>query len=168
MSLVHGETDSERFFALITREARRTGDIGEGIATAARWVAEHLPLYAINLVLISARELWALRYPESHDLLVLERDIGGADGDSDLEHSSPRHRIRVHSGDLARCRAVVVATEQMDDDPGWSPLASGELMHVDGDLRVTRRRVIDGPPAHPLTLADLGATAAASQAPLAH
>jgi predicted glutamine amidotransferase len=168
MSLVRGETDSERFFALITREARRTGDIGEGIATAARWVAEHLPLYAINLVLISARELWALRYPESHDLLVLERDIGGADGDSDLEHSSPRHRIRVHSGDLARCRAVVVATEQMDDDPGWSPLASGELMHVDGDLRVTRRRVIDGPPAHPLTLADLGATAAASQAPLAH
>jgi predicted glutamine amidotransferase len=168
MSLVRGETDSERFFALITREARRTGDIGEGIATAARWVAEHLPLYAINLVLISARELWALRYPESHDLLVLERDIGGADGDSDLEHSSPRHRIRVHSEDLARCRAVVVATEQMDDDPGWSPLASGELMHVDGDLRVTRRRVIDGPPAHPLTLADLGATAAASQAPLAH
>ena len=157
MSLVHGETDSERFFALITREARRTGDVGEGIAAAARWVAENLPLFAINLVLISAQELWALRYPDSHDLLVLERDAGGAGGDRHLEHSSPRGRIRVHSGDLADQPAVVVATEKMDEDPGWSPLASGELLHVDADLRVTRTRVLDAPPAHPLTLADLGA-----------
>ena len=49
MSLVHGETDSERFFALITRETRRTGDVGEGIAAAARWVAENLPLFAHQL-----------------------------------------------------------------------------------------------------------------------
>jgi len=165
MSLVHGETDSERFFALITREARRTGDVGDAITAAARWVAENLPLFAINLVLISARELWALRYPDSHDLLVLERDAGGADGAHHLEHSSPRGRIRVHSGDLAGQPAVVVATEKMDDDPGWSPLASGELLHVDPDLRVTRTRVLDTPPAHPLTLADLGDSAAASQSP---
>jgi predicted glutamine amidotransferase len=165
MGLVHGETDSERFFALITRDTQRTGDVGEGIASAARWVAEHLPLFAINLVLISPSELWALRYPDTHDLLVLERDAGGAGGDRRLEHSSPRGRIRVHSADLADQRAVVVATERMDDDPGWSPLASGELLHVDAELRVTRTRVLAAPPAHPLTLADLGARAAASQAP---
>jgi glutamine amidotransferase len=53
----------------------------------------------------------------------------------------------------------------MDEDPGWQPLASGELLHVDGDLRATRRQVLDRPPAHPLTLADLGAQAAASQGP---
>jgi predicted glutamine amidotransferase len=168
MSLVKGDTDSERFFALITRETRRTGDVSEGIAAAARWVAEHLPLFAINLVLITAQELWALRYPDSHDLLVLEREPGGEDGDRHLEHSSPRGRIRVHSRDLVDQRAVVVATEKMDDDPGWSPLASGELLHVDADLHATRTRVIDAPPAHPLTLDDLGATAAASQAPLRH
>jgi glutamine amidotransferase len=168
MSLVRGETDSERFFALITREARRTGDVGEAIAAAARWVATHLPLFAINLVLVAARELWALRYPATHDLLVLERAPGGADGDRRLEHSSPRRRIRVHSDDLRACPAVVVATERMDDDPGWAPLASGELLHVDAELRVTRRQILDAPPAHPLTLADLGATAAASQAPLTH
>ena len=33
------------------------------------------------------------------------------------------------------------------------------------DLHVTRRQVLDAPPAHPLTLADLGAKAAASQSP---
>ena len=165
MSLVQGDTDSERFFALITREARRTGDVAEGITAAARWVAENLPLFAINLVLISAGELWALRYPDSHDLLLLERGAGGAEGDRHLEHSSPRGRIRVHSRDLAERPAVVIATERLDDDPGWTALASGELLHVDPLLGVTRTRVIDAPPAHPLTLADLGATAAASQSP---
>jgi predicted glutamine amidotransferase len=165
MALVHGETDSERFFALITREARRSGDVGNGIAAAARWVAAHLPLFALNLVLISASELWALRYPDTHDLLVLERDAGGAGGDRRLQHSSSRGRIRVHSTDLSVQRAVIVATERMDDDPGWRPLAPGELLHVDADLRVTRTRVLDAAPAHPLTLADLGAQAAASQAP---
>jgi glutamine amidotransferase len=165
MSLVRGDTDSERFFALITREARRTGDVGEAVASAARWVAENLALFAINLVLISAEELWALRYPESHDLQVLKRAAGGASGDRHLEHSSPRASIRVRSGDLSVRPAVVVATERMDEDPAWMSLASGELLHVDADLRVTRTRVIDSPPAHPLTLADLGVTAAASQAP---
>jgi predicted glutamine amidotransferase len=163
MSLVKGDTDSERFFALITRETRRTGDVGEGIVAAARWVAEHLPVFAINLVLISAQELWALRYPESHDLLVLERAAGGPDGSAHLAHSSPRGRIRVHSGDLAEQRAVVIATERMDDDPAWTALESGDLLHVDADLGVTRRRVLDAPPAHPLTLQDLGEKAAASQ-----
>jgi hypothetical protein len=60
---------------------------------------------------------------------------------------------------------VVVATEEMDDDDGWTALGSGELLHVTGDLRVSRRRVLEGPPAHALTLADLGERAAASQSP---
>jgi predicted glutamine amidotransferase len=168
MSLVIGDTDSERFFALITREARRTGDVGEGIAAAARWVAGNLPLFAINLVLVTESDLWALRYPGTHDLFVLERAAGGPSGGRHLEHSSPRASIRVRSGDLASCAAVVVATEKMDEDPGWAPLDSGELLHVDADLRVARRRVIERPPAHPLTLADLGVKAAASQAPQGH
>ena len=168
MSLVNGDTDSERFFALITRETRRTGDVGEGIVAAARWVAEHLPLFALNLVLVSAQELWTLRYPDTHDLLVLERAAGGPSGAAHLAHASPHGRIRVHSGDLANQRAVVIATERLDDDPAWTALDSGELLHVDADLGVTRRQVLDGPPAHPLTLQDLDATAAASQSPQTH
>ena len=53
----------------------------------------------------------------------------------------------------------------MDEDPGWHALRSGELLHVDAGLRVTITRALERPPAHQLTLADLGATAAASQAP---
>ncbi len=35
MSMVGGETDSERYFALITKEIERTGDVGAGIVSAA-------------------------------------------------------------------------------------------------------------------------------------
>jgi len=162
-SLVRGDTDSERFFALITREIERAGEVGEGIARAAAWVAEHLPLFAINLVLISHGELWALRYPEVHELHVLERGPGGAGGGRYLDHASARGSVRVRSGELATRPAVVVASEPMDEDPGWRELASGELLHVDGDLQIDVRRVLERPPAHPLTLADLDPRAAASQ-----
>jgi predicted glutamine amidotransferase len=156
--LVHGETDSERFFALITREISAAGEVGEGIARAARWVAANLPVLSINCVLITASDLWALRYPDTHDLFVLEREAGGGA----LRHASAT-RIRVSSEGLSDRPAVVVATERMDDDPGWRPLRSGELLHVDGELGVSHRQVLDSPPAHPLTLADLGQRAAASQ-----
>jgi predicted glutamine amidotransferase len=167
MSLVGGETDSERFFALITREIDRTGDVSDGIASAARWVAENLPILSINLVLITGSDLWALRYPDTHELHVLERAAGGPDGTAELHHATPRHRIKVHSADLAGRPAVTVASEPMDDDPGWRPLESGELLHVDAGLNLHSHRVLEAPPRHLLTLADLDPRARSSQRPQA-
>jgi predicted glutamine amidotransferase len=167
MSAVHGETDSERFFALITREIERSDDVAHGIVSAARWVAEHCPVYALNFVLISDAELWALRYPDVHELHVLERAPGGTSGGRHLEHASARGSIRVRSGELARLPAVVVASEQMDEDPGWRALGSGELLHVDGRLSTTIDEVLPEPPAQQLTLSDLTGKAARSQAPAA-
>ncbi len=164
-SLVQGDTDSERFFALITREIERDGDIGAAIARAAVWAAEHLPVYALNLVLITATELWALRYPDTHDLFVLERRAGGPAGGRHLEHASARGSIRVRSGELANVPAVVVASERMDEDPGWRALGSGELLHVGPELEVRISSVLMAAPAHPITLAELDPKAAASQAP---
>jgi glutamine amidotransferase len=165
-ALVHGDTDSERFFALVTREAReRGGDAGAGLVAAARWIAAHLPLFALNCVLATADGVWALRYPDTHDLLLLERAAGGPSGGRHLEHASAAGRIRVRSGDLAARRSVVLATERMDEDAGWTALAPGELVHVDHELRVTRELALPDPPAHPLRLADLDAKAAAAQRP---
>jgi predicted glutamine amidotransferase len=163
MALVRGETDSERFFALITREVERAPDAGTGIVRAARWVAEQLPLLAINFVLISESELWALRYPGVHELHVLERAPGGPGGGRHLDHASRRGSVRVRSGELERLPAVVVASEQMDEDPGWRALEPGELLHVDGALNVNVTKPLRSPPAHQLSLADLDARAAASQ-----
>jgi glutamine amidotransferase len=165
MALVRGETDSERFFALITREARACGDVGGGLARAARWVASNLPVFALNVVLITDSELWALRYPDTHELHVLSRPGGGSSGGRHLDHASRRGSVRVRSGDLSSKPAVVVASEQMDEDARWQPLQPGELVHVDARLRVATERVLTEPPRHQLTLADLEPQAAASQKP---
>jgi len=156
MSYVHGETDSERFFALITKR---------GIVDAARWVAANLPVFALNLVLITSSELWALRYPDTHELYMLKRAPGGPSGVRHLEHASARGTLRVRSGELADLPSVVVASEPMDEDPGWRALEPGQLLHVDSDLKLTVTTVLDRPPAHPLTLADLEPRAAESQRP---
>ena len=164
MALVAGETDSERFFALITREIdRANGDVGRGIETAARWVAENLTVLALNCVLITSDGLWALRYPATHELHVLERAPGGPSGARHLDQASARGSIRVRSGELAERPAVVIATERMDEDAGWRELEPGELVHVDADLKVNARRALPRPPARPLSLADLDPRAAASQ-----
>jgi glutamine amidotransferase len=160
-SLVKGDTDSERFFALVTKEAdERAGDVTAGLIAAARWVAEELPLFALNVVLITKDNLWALRYPETHALYVLERAPG-----SPLEHNSTTGTVRVHSADLNDTPAVVVASEPMDENPAWRPLASGELLHVDHELQVSSTIALKHPPDHPLTLADLTPHAAQSQTP---
>ncbi len=75
--LVGGDTASERFFALITREIEaRAGDVGAGIVAAARWIAQTLPMYSLNCVLATSSDLWAPRYPDSHRLMTLERAEG--------------------------------------------------------------------------------------------
>jgi predicted glutamine amidotransferase len=163
MRTVHGDTDSERLFALITRRAAETGDTGRAIVDATRWVAEHLPVYSVNLVLTTATDLWALRYPDTHRLYVLRRAAGGPSGGRHLEHASRAGTVRVRSAQLATCPAVVVASECMDEDPGWRLMRPGELLHVDGGHRVTSRVVLDRPPARPLRLSRLDPRAAASQ-----
>lgn len=161
--LVHGDTDSERFFALITQRIdHREGDVSAGIGDAVGWIADNLPVFALNLILTTPTELWALRYPETHDLFVLERAPGGARGDRHLDHAG-RTGIRTRSGQLARHRSVVVASERMDEDPGWRLLESGELLHVSPDLTVTSTKIVDHAPRHQLSLDQLDSTAAASQ-----
>ncbi len=163
--LVGGETDSERWFALITRRIEEDGlPVAQAIVAAAQWIAATLPVYALNCVLITPSELWALRYPDTHELYFLERAAGGhRGGGSELDHRGAPHELRVRSHELGARPAVVVASEPMDADPGWRALGSGELLHVDADLSVTVSRVIEAPPAHPLTLAELDPRAAASQ-----
>jgi glutamine amidotransferase len=163
--LVRGDTDSERVFALITAFARARGDLRQAIVDAVGWISAHVPVYALNLVLTTPSDLWALRYPATHPLYALDRSPGGPRGDRHLEHASASGTVRVRCGDLATTAAVVVATEPMDEDPRWHLLAPGELLHVAADHHVTRTVILDQPPTNQLTLADLHPQAAASQQP---
>lgn len=149
--LVGGQTDSERVFALITAQIRRNGgDVGAGIREAVGWVADNLPVYALNIVLSTATDLWALRYPDSHTLYLLDRRAGPA-----AAFDMQTKRIHARSAHLSGRRSVVVASEPMDDDPRWLLLDPGELVHIDQDLTITRRLEFPDPPAHLVRRADL-------------
>jgi predicted glutamine amidotransferase len=157
---VKGDTDSERLFALITREIAAHGDdIGAGIEAACTWVAANLPVFAINFLLADASGLWALRYPHTHPLYVLEREPG-----EPLAHaSSLGSAVRAEAGRTQPL--VVLASERMDADPDWRMLDSGRLLHISDTLQTSTRLILPDPPAQALSVDDLAPQAKASQAP---
>ena len=148
-SLVLGDTDSERYFALITQQAdAHGGDVGAGIAAAARWIAARLPVSSLNTIVIAPGELWALRYPDQHALHIIERPAGpGQDpaGRPGLHVRSATSSI--HVPELHSAPSVVVASEELDGESGWRVLAPGELVHVGPDLSVRSEVVLPEPPA---------------------
>jgi glutamine amidotransferase len=160
--LVGGDTDSERYFALITQQiATNGGDVAAGIAAAARWIAERLPVSSLNAIVAVAGELWALRYPGQHALHIIERPAGASSppgpGSPAARASSPGEvaglHVRsttssVHAPELHTLPSVVVASEELDGEHGWRMLASGELVHVRPDLTVESAVVLPEPPAH--------------------
>ena len=156
--LVGGQTDSERVFALVTAAIRaHDGDVGAGLVDAIGWLADNVPIYAVNLLLGTATDMWALRYPDTHDLYVLDR-----------RHPDQRRlrlrssRIRAESEHLTSQPSVLFASEPMDGED-WRLIAPGELVHVDADLRIDTRVAFPDPPRHLLHRDDLSAQVAASQ-----
>jgi predicted glutamine amidotransferase len=140
-SLVLGDTDSERYFALITKQTEaHGGDVGAGITAAASWIAEHLPVSSLNTIVAAPGELWALRYPAAHALHILDRPAG------------PELHVRsatssMHAPALKNAPSVVVASEELDGESGWRMLVPGELVHIRPDLSVHSTVVITQPPA---------------------
>ena len=148
---VFGSTDSERLFALITRHIRdHGGDVRAGITSATRWLAENVELYSLNFVMASAEELWALRYPEGNELWVLHHT---PDAEPLHEHGS-HGEINVHMEAAADKPVVVVASEQMDDDPRWRELLPGELLRVGPDLDLSVDLILPDPPAKLMELTE--------------
>jgi predicted glutamine amidotransferase len=148
-ALVQGDTDSERFFALIIQQTEaHGGDVGAGITAAARWIAEHLPLSSLNTIVTAPGELWALRYPDQHALHILPRPAGTVRVEAGARGLHVRSTTSsVHAPELDTVPSVVVASEELDGEKGWRMLASGELVHVGADLRVRSDVVISEPPA---------------------
>ena len=160
--LVGGQTDSERVFALITGCVRAyDGDIGAGLRDAVGWLAANVPIYALNILLATATDMWALRYPETHELYLLDRRDGSAPVGLDLQ--TPR--IRAHSTQLRGRPAVVFASEPMDTDPRWHLIAPGELVHVDAGLSITTELAFPEAPSRQLRREDLTAAAQEAQHP---
>jgi len=160
--LVLGQTDSERVFALITASTRaHGGDVTAGLVDAMTWLADNVPIYAVNILLSTATDLWALRYPESHELWLSDRRKPTAQHRFHLR----TNRIRAESQNLHQQPSVVFATEPMDDAARWQLLEPGELVHVDAGLQISRDLVLPDPPRHLLREDQLSPSAQASLHP---
>lgn len=158
--LVLGQTDSERVFALITSSTRaRGGDVPAGLVDAMQWLAANVPIYAVNVLLSTATDVWALRYPEPNELYVLDRRECPPAARFHLR----TNRIRAQSEQLDTCSSVVFASEPMDDDPRWRLIAPGELVHVDAALQISCNVVLPDLPRHQLSHGDLSSAAQAAQ-----
>jgi glutamine amidotransferase len=163
-ALVQGETDSERFFALMTVAIREhDGDVRAGIIATIEMLARDITLYSINFLLAAPGHLWALRYPEHNDLWLLERSPGGPRGNQPLDEHSPHGTIRMRTPAGSRHPLIVVASEPMDEDLGWEEVASGELVHIGPDLQVHREVILDEPPHKPLSLTGRAADSQAQE-----
>lgn len=153
MAMVAGDTDSERFFALITKSIGEAGgDVEAGITAAVRELAAGYELYSLNFVMGTRGHMWAFRYPEHNTLFLLDRAPGGPGGSDPLHEESPRGNLEMHLEEGTDQHVVVVASERMDDDPGWEEVGVGELIHIGPDLSIDRRTIVDGPPAKPMQL----------------
>jgi glutamine amidotransferase len=151
--LVEGSTDSELYFTLMTKRIEEHGgDIAAGVAHAARELAAEIPLYSLNMLLTTPSDVWALRYPDTNELWILERSLGGLGGGDGFDQRSASGITRVFSGQLSILPATVIASQPMDSNPGWRMLESGELIHVDPELNITSSIVVDEPPAQMLEL----------------
>ena len=161
---VQGSTDSEWMSALITGEVAAHGDdLRAGVTAALRWIARHVPVYSVNVLVMKGEELIAVRLPATNELWILERPVSVDAQDETLEQSSDSLALRARSEDPRGARSVVVASEPLDDDPAWRLLDSGELVHLTADGQVRSERPF-GPLARALSIEDLGLSAAASQA----
>lgn len=151
--LVTGDTDSERYAALIVKEAENHGgDIGLGILAAAQWLARHVPMYSLNTVVIRDGWLWALRYPDERALHLARRVVTPSTGAPDAGWSGSS-AVAAHQVLSDReTPIVVVASERIDDADDWWMLQPGELITVDPNLTITSRLGLTSPPRHLVAL----------------
>src|SRR5205823_1609222 len=100
----------ERYFALITQQIDTNGgDVAAGIAAAARWIAERLPVSSLNTIVAAAGELWALRYPGQHALHVIERPAGASSPPAPGSPARPARESTVPPGGHPRAPGAPMA-----------------------------------------------------------
>ena len=131
--LILGDTDSERYFALLRRRIREASDTLTGIRQAVHWIKENCTYTSLNFLLADGDSLYALRLPSKEGLflrhLEAEEDFRG------LSSYGTRTEGRYSLG------AVLFASEVLDPSPSWSELKPSTLTVARRDLRLEVHQV---------------------------
>ena len=121
---VRGDTDSERFAALLAHQtAAAGGDEIEGYRRTVAYLSDHHPMTSLTSVSIDPNgDFTALRYPENRSLFWKRLGIRDADNG---------YQLVGDKGGL-----TVFASRPLDATAGWQELPPGMLMRVRAkDLR---------------------------------
>ena len=126
LGLFLGETDSERYFALLHHHIGEARDTITGIQTTIDWIKENCTYTSLNFLLADGDSLYALRLPGKEELflrrLEAEEDLQG------LSTYGTRTEGHVPQG------AILFASERIDTAPSWRELEPGTLAVARRDL----------------------------------
>ena len=121
VELVHGETDSEHYFALITKRIDEHGDdVAAGIGAAAREIAADLSLYSLNIVVTTpSRALGSALpgYERALDPRAVARHRSGHHRPHRLRRDAHRPRRRVRRAQLRGNARSVRASSRFSRRP---------------------------------------------------
>ena len=141
---VIGDTDSERFFAIIMSQFakdRMQSDseidgILQSLMLSIRIVRDQVGGDGLNFLLSDGRCLYA--YRNGRELYYLIRDPNDAP-DSQLE--SKETGALLYWKKARGEKAVILATEKVTESEDWKPVQDNELICVDRDLCIERKTV---------------------------
>ena len=141
---VEGDTDSERFFAIIISQFAKDciqsdseiDSILQSLMSSIRIVRDEVGGNGLNFLLSDGRCLFA--YRNGRELYYLIRD----------PDSAPEPQLRSNETGALLCwkkasgeRAVILATEEVTESEDWKPVQENELICVDRNLCIEKKTV---------------------------
>src|SRR5215210_3843344 len=128
LGLFLGDTDSERYFALLHHHIPEARDTITGIRKTIDWIEKNCTYTSLNFLLADGDSLYALRLPGKEGLFV--------------RHLEAKEELRclssygTHIESHEHQRAILFASERIDSASSWQELEPGTLAVADRDLRL--------------------------------
>ena len=124
---LHGDTDSERYFAAIRTEFAAGGDLLEAVVSTVAALREVFPRASMNALLLSPTELIAVHASDGALPPVHEFEASGLGDALPREHRDAYYLMR---GKRLEDRTVVFASSGLDI-ADWTPLPAESVTSVD-------------------------------------
>jgi glutamine amidotransferase len=133
LGLFLGETDSERYFALLYLHIGEAPDAITGIRKTIDWIEKNCTYTSLNFLMSDGDSLYALRLPGKEGLFV--RRLEPEEELRCLSSYGTRTEGHVPQG------AILFASERIDSAPSWRELEPGTIAIARRDLRLEKYHV---------------------------
>ena len=137
-------TDSEVYFRFLLQSINKQGgDAVQGILCGLEKIYSIDGGRAYNFLLSDGKHLYAYRDGNSsyYSLYILKRFNVNPYDDSNFEALSKETQLLLTSKSLNREKAVVICSEKITDESNWEKIEQRELVIVDKNLNITRRKI---------------------------